>query len=344
MKLNRIARMAGDAKSQPALVRYDRIVKQLDDALVQRLYKRGGADRWQLSTDAFASFLLTSAQHAFGEQQPDVKKLDRYFESLHLQDLALACACAEGDERAWEVFITDLRPVLYRAADALDQWGGAREVADSLYAELFGLKSREGERQSHLRYFHGRSSLATWLRAVLAQRYIDRRRVESRVAPMPEEDAVDALPAPPATAPAPALVRFIEVLRRVISAVIAALPSRDRLRLRLCYAQDLTLAQIGKLLGESEATASRQLTKTRRAIREEVMRTLQDEERMSEGEIEEGFAAVVDDSGPLDLAELLGSDPIEPFDSAQGKQESRAGSFKGRRRGSGERKSTLSRG
>jgi RNA polymerase sigma-70 factor len=283
-------------------------VRRLDDALVQRLYKRAAADRWQLPPDAFASFLLTSAQRAFGDEQPDAKKLERYFESLHLQDLALACACAEGDERAWDTFITDFRPVLYRAADALDPSGGAREAADSIYGELFGLKSKEGERQSHLRYFHGRSSLATWLRAVLSQRYIDRRRLEARTEPLPDEDDADTPPAPRASSAAPAVLRFIEVIRRVISAVVAALPSRDRLRLRLYYAQDMTLAQIGKMMGESEATASRQLARTRRAIREQVERMLRDEERMSESEIAEGFAAVVDDAGTLDLAELLGTD------------------------------------
>ena len=43
----------------------------------------------------------------------------------------------------------------------------AEELADSLFAELYGLSAEK--RGSLLRYFHGRSSLKTWLRAVLAQ-------------------------------------------------------------------------------------------------------------------------------------------------------------------------------
>lgn len=277
---------------------------RLDDGLVRRLYERAGAERWQLSTDAFASFLLASAQRAVGDT-PDTQKLERYFSSLHLQDLALACACAEGDARAWDQFILDYRPALYRAADALDPSGGAREAADSLYGELFGLKSRDGERQSHLRYFHGRSSLATWLRAVLAQRYVDRKRLDARVEPLPEDDAADALPASRAPAATPALLRFIDILQRVITGVVSSLPPRDRLRLRLYYAQDMTLAQIGKMLGESEATASRQLAKTRKTIRQQVEQALRDE-GMSEAEMSDGFAAVTEDAGTLDLAELLG--------------------------------------
>jgi RNA polymerase sigma-70 factor (ECF subfamily) len=285
------------------------IVWRLDPDLVQRLYQRANADRWQLSTAAFASFLLVSAQRAFEAHPPDLKRLEHYLSSLHLEDLALACACAEGVEQAWDVFVLDYRPVLYRAADALDPSGGAREIADSLYGELFGLRSRDGERQSHLRYFHGRSSLATWLRAVLSQRYVDRRRLQSRLEPLPDGDGADALSAKGSSSRA-GLLRYADLLQRVITAAVAALPSRDRLRLRCYYAQDMTLAEVGKILGEHEATASRNLARTRRTIREHVERTLRDEERLTQEEIADCFSSAVEDPGPLDLAELLGPEPI----------------------------------
>jgi len=287
-------------------------VWRLDDSLVHRLHARAGAERWQLSPEAFASFLLASAQREFGNEQPATHRLERHFASLHLEDLALACACAEGIESAWDAFIVRYRPALYRAADALDPSGGARELADSLYAELFGLRSRDGERQSHLRYFHGRSSLPTWLRAVIAQRYVDRRRLDARVEPLPDDDAADKVVSSSRASPsASPVLRVIEILRRVITAVVGALPARERLRLRCYYAQEMTLAQIGKMLGESEATASRSLARTRRTIREQVERRLRDEERMSDSEIAECFAAVVEDSGPIDLAELLPAAPSE---------------------------------
>ena len=85
------------------------------------------------------------------------------------------------------------RPLLYRAADALDPGGGARDLADSLYADLFGIGDHAGERQSLFRYFHGRSSLTTWLRAVLAQRHVDRLRTHRRLDALPEEESAGAL-------------------------------------------------------------------------------------------------------------------------------------------------------
>jgi len=103
-------------------------------------------------------------------------------------DLELARACAAGDERAWERFVREYRPLLYRTADALDPTGAAREVADSLYGELFGVTATGAARQSLFRYYEGRSSLGTWLRAVLAQRFVDGVRSRRRTEPLVDED------------------------------------------------------------------------------------------------------------------------------------------------------------
>ena len=280
-------------------------MSRLDPVLVERLYQRAKADRWQVSIQAFASSLEESARHTLADQQGGPPRIARYLESLHLEDLALACACAEGLDLAWDHFIALYRPILYRAADALDASGGAREIADSLYAELFGLRSRGAERQSQFRYFHGRSSLATWLRAVLSQRYVDRRRLDARTEPLPEEDTANALVAS-ATPTTSRAQRYLELLRRVMSVVVAALPARERLRLRCYYAQNLTLAQIGTMLGEHEATVSRNLARTRRTVRHQVEQALRRDEQLTDSEIADCFAAALQDPGPLDLAELLG--------------------------------------
>jgi hypothetical protein len=85
------------------------------------------------------------------------------------------------------------------------------------------------------------------------------------------------------------------------------LPARDRLRLACYYAQDLTLAQIGRTLREHEATTSRHLARTRRTIREDVERQLSGK-GMSKGEIAECFASLTDNPGSLDVAELFGAE------------------------------------
>ncbi len=218
----------------------------------------------------------------------------------HARDVELARLCAAGDERAWETFVREYRPLLYRAADALDRTGGAREVADSLYADLYGLAKDGGERQSLFRYFQGRSSLATWLRAVLAQRYVDRLRAQRRAEPLAEDSEPEA--APPAD---PDRERYVGLVRDALGRALARLDPRDRLRLASYYVQQLTLAQIGRLLGESEASASRHLARTRREIRGDVERQLREEARLSDEQVAACLASVIEDSGSLDMKQVI---------------------------------------
>ena len=226
----------------------------------------------------------------------------------HVADLELAARCAAGDPAAWDRFVLEYRPVLYRAADALDRRGGARELADSLYAELYGIKGVSGvngERQSLFRYYQGRSSLATWLRAVLAQRYVDRLRLARRLEPLPDEecDAPRAIAA--AAAPDPDRPRYLALIRAALSRIIAALSATDRLRLACYYVQNLTLAQTGRLLQEHEATVSRQLARTRRSVRDAVERELRQGAGLNEAQLAACFASVAGDPGPLDLQPLF---------------------------------------
>jgi RNA polymerase sigma factor (sigma-70 family) len=208
--------------------------------------------------------------------------------------------CEAGDERAWETFVREYRPLLYRAADALDRTGGARDVADSLYADLYGIKNGGGPRQSLFRYYQGRSSLATWLRAVLAQRYVDRLRAQRRTEPL-AEDADAAAPPPPD----PDRDRYVALVRAALARAVSRLDPRDRLRLAGYYVQELTLAQIGRLLRESEASASRHLARTRRDIRADVERQLREESRLSDEQIAACLASVVEDPGPLDMKQVI---------------------------------------
>ena len=275
--------------------------------VVKRLHRNAAADRWGVLPARFAVALYASVAHAFPEgTTPDAA--ERYLSSLKLEDLALATACADGHEAAWEHFIREHRPGLYRAADAIDRTGGAREAADALYGELFGLTEREGERRSLFRYFHGRSSLGTWLRAVLSQRYVDGLRRTRRLEPLPTDEEPAALQSEQNTSP-PERARFVDSIQRALTAAVARLEPRDRLRLACYYAQNLTLAQIGRTLREHEATSSRNLARTRRAIREDVEQQLR-QNGMSEAEVAECFATVSADAGPLDLNEILQGTPL----------------------------------
>jgi RNA polymerase sigma-70 factor (ECF subfamily) len=286
----------------PARAGNDTARAAIDERLVRALHREANADRWAVSVAAFAAALDASAARALGGEPSTPRDVEKYLRSLHLADLALACACAAGHDGAWEHFVREIRPVLYRSADALDPAGGARDLADSLYGDLYGVSVREGERQSLFRYFHGRSSLATWLRAVLSQRYVDRVRAYRKTDQLPDDDTAAA---PMAGAPDPDRDRHVALIGEGMREAMGRLSSRERLRLGCYYAQDLTLAQTGKVLGEHEATVSRQLARTRTTIRQDVERWLRGR-GLADAEIAQCVDSVAQDAGTLELACLLG--------------------------------------
>jgi len=256
--------------------------------LLDQLFADSGAASWGLPRDVFAVALELSVQKRFGED-PDTAQLTQYLSALHIQDLALACACAEGHAPAWDYFVDTFRPYLRSASAAIlrcpPDSPAARELADSLFADLYGLTDAPN-RRSLFRYFHGRSSLKTWLRAVLAQRHIDSIRAGRRFT---ELEAKDGHPAVSAEHPStrariskdgsPALddphrTELVALFRRTLEVALGLLDPRDKDRLRLYYAAEHTLAEIGRKLGEHESSVSRNLERTRRELRHQVEQAL----------------------------------------------------------------------
>lgn len=271
--------------------------------LVQRAWSQAGAERWGVTPAELASALTRSVTRRFGGDPPSAEAEREYVTSLHVADLALACACGHGRDAAWEHFVREYRPVLLRMASRNAPADAARDVAESLYAELFGIEERDGVRRTLFDYYHGRSSLGSWLRAVVAQRLVDRARALGRTAPLPEPGEPGE-PVQPDQPPDVDRDRFLPLVQRAVQVAIAGLEPGERLRLALYYAQDMTLAAIGRVTGESEATISRKLEKARRRIREGVERVLKDDHRLTGAQIRASFEYARTDPA-FDLARTL---------------------------------------
>ncbi|HXW55071.1 MAG TPA: sigma-70 family RNA polymerase sigma factor [Candidatus Cybelea sp.] len=275
-----------------------------------RLLDRAAAPgEWNLSAEQFQAALERSVRSRFTESPGNSSSVASYLAALHLSDLALACACSAGDPCAWDFFVAQYRPELFRAARAIAGEANARELADSLYAELYGLRESGGVRASLLDYFHGRSKLATWLRAILAQRHVDALRRARRTESLDDRGdtecaaaAVERGKSSPASID-PERLRHLAILQAILQTALDALSPRDRLRLAYYYAEGLTLAEIGKLTGEHEATVSRKLERTRRGLRAEIDRALR-ARKLSDAQVELCYE-IARDEWPFDLTAHL---------------------------------------
>jgi RNA polymerase sigma factor (sigma-70 family) len=275
----------------------------LDEATLARLFERAKCVKWGLSREVFAAALARSVGSRFGESGANVAEIETYLDSLYLEDLALASACSEGQVTAWAYFVECFRPALRSAARAIAGDEGGAELADGLYAELYGVDERNGRRRSLFDYFHGRSRLGTWLRSVIAQRHVDRVRHERRFAPLDDEPEAAAAPSRRPD-DEPDRVRFARLAQAALARAIALLAPQERLRLACYYGQRLTLAQIGKMFGEHEATVSRKLERCRRGLRADVERILRDEHRLGEAQVRACFEYALEDT-PIDLGRAL---------------------------------------
>src|SRR6266481_887062 len=247
-------------------------------SLIESLYAQSQAGRWGVPRERFVVALERSARKGLASGAVTSPQLEAYFGALHLEDLALASACGEGCEPAWEHFFATCRSYLRAAASAILRCkpGSAEacDLADSLFSELYGLAGGKGAERSLFRYFHGRSSLKTWLRAVLAQRHVDSIRAGRRFEELAADETGDtrqSMPLGPETLPGdPHRQRYVASFTRALQTALERLEPREKERLRLYYAEEKTLAEIGRLLGEHESSVSRHLDRVRRDLRQAV--------------------------------------------------------------------------
>jgi len=275
---------------------------------IDRLYSISNAPAWRVSRSIFATALLKSFERRFGADAVAVNRKDAvcFLDSIHAADLALAIGCRDGDADAWRHLVSTYRaPVDAFARAVLGNSSRASEIADSLWADLYGLRSSDGDRRSPLEHYGGRSSLLSWMRVVVTRLEADRWRATRRMEPLDDDrERNSSLTVNGTDSPDPYRAELLEALERSISAALNQLSPDDRLRLSYYYVQDLTLAQTAGLLGEHESSASRNLARARTAIRDCVTRTLRREYHFSDDQIDQCFEYATGD-WPFDLGRML---------------------------------------
>jgi RNA polymerase sigma-70 factor, ECF subfamily len=205
-------------------------------------------------------------------EKSNPEHIDDFLSALHLDELLLARACAAGNDLAWEKFLTRYRASLYGTAYkiARDE-STARELADSLYAELYGISEKGAERKSKLLYYSGRGSLEGFLRTIVAQEYVNRYRSTRRETSLDEAvEAGQQFEAAPAATDPLADTR----LDQAIAEEIKALDLEDRFLLASYFLDGRKLAEIARLQRVHESTISRKLERATASLRKRIRKRL----------------------------------------------------------------------
>src|SRR6202140_1351664 len=237
------------------------------------LYERSCAAVYGISEERFAEILddilrktFLHNLHASAEEKAGVRA------GLHLEELALARGCAEGNERAWLDYISRYRQKLHRMALHITRDAThAAELADSLFADLYGVNARDGVGTSKLGSYTGRGSLEGWLRTVMAQEFINRYRKQKRTVSLEEQTEEGAQFAAPDPEPGGTSDGRLE---SATDEALAELSSEDRFTLAAYYLDGRTLAEIARMLGLHESSVSRRLDRLANGLRRRILASL----------------------------------------------------------------------
>lgn len=276
----------------------------ISSELLAELHARGECEKIGVTQEFLATILCeVAAKHSVpGPAHPELRT---FFLSLHVDELVLARACAAGSNPAWEIFLTRYREKLYLSALRIAREdSAARELADTLYADLYGTTTREGRRISKLASYTGRGSLEGWLRTVLAQEYVNRYRRTKRYVSIDEESEEGIQFPAPEPDPIPSAD---DRLNLATDEALAALPAEDRMVLSAYYLDGLTLAEIARMLGVHESTISRKIDKLAKALRKQIVAGL-GRRGLSRRQAEEAMEADVRDL-QLDIRRTLAQEP-----------------------------------
>jgi RNA polymerase sigma-70 factor len=238
-----------------------------------------------LEPEEFTAHLIAIAQKHLGQGVPQAVALS-FIDSLHTCDVYLAAACAHHSADAWGRFMSLYQKYLKAIALSVSPSSdAAQELSDNVLVEMF-LPDCSGH--SRIASYHGRSSLATWLRAIVCHRAINERERKDnsleRIESMPEmaetgsERNIEAMLR---------AARYENVINDSLRSSCNRLTDRERLLLLLRYDEELQVSQIARLLGVCPSTVTRQLERVQGKLRENVVSTLTSKHNLQEAAIEE---------------------------------------------------------
>lgn len=268
------------------------VTSLIEGDLSAELFQRSGGLAYGLSLKLFVAILENVVSRTEDMKGSSKQQIASFLSSLKLDELALAQGCVAGNQHAWDVFLTKYRESIYQSARSITRnETTGRDLADSLYAELYGLGPAD-DRRSKLALYSGRGSLAGWLRMVLAQSYINQIRAGKRVVSIEEEEEEHGrqFPAAPTAPTAPTDSR----IKDATDEVLKALPAEERFLLASYFLDGRRLAEIGRTLGVHESTISRKMEKLLSDVRKRIRKALE-RRGMSRRQAEEALETDVRD-------------------------------------------------
>ena len=224
---------------------------------------------------------------------------------LVVEDLYLAYACFTGIPRAANIFLSRYGDVIRRTAKRVTGKPNAEEIAQALISDLLvGSANSVPE----IGDYAGRAPLVRWLEIVAqraALRWLRTERAKGRVAARASLEPRLGRETPNEVALF--RERHGNAFEQALKEALGRAPKQDRVLLRLRLVNNISVEKIGKMLGMSQATASRRLAKARESLLIDLKTSLKERLRISSTEIA-SLANLLQSRLDLSISRLLASD------------------------------------
>lgn len=244
-----------------------------NESLIDEIFERctANAPNFGVRPDCFKASLQKSlSKYAQAETEPVTKdEIREFLDQIQADDLFMALACANGNERAWWEFDQQHRSYLERVARHLAKTEvDAQEVIDQVYVDLYGTKIVDGERVSKFSTYSGRGSLRGWLRTVIWHSLVDLHRASHDEVSLDEltenvgEGTAHASFAEPAPGGEDDMIdqitrdRYRKATLTALETAFALLDDHEKLLLLYYHVEELKLREIARLV-ENEASPLR---------------------------------------------------------------------------------------
>jgi RNA polymerase sigma-70 factor (ECF subfamily) len=218
--------------------------------------------RWQQIAARWPGVVVSRSRFEAHLAQFPVEE-PRFTGELHLDDLYLAVACADGDQAALRAFESTMMAQTVPSIRALDSEAAfVDEVQQRVRTRLL---VGEAGRPPRIAEYRGRGPLAAWVTVTAvrtgltfmreskrAGRFGDERWAEAIVLPQTGDPELDHLKA-----------RYRVELEQAVAHACAALEDRERAVLRMYFIDGLNIDKIGRVYGVHRSTVARWIARTR---------------------------------------------------------------------------------
>ncbi|MEK6323898.1 MAG: sigma-70 family RNA polymerase sigma factor [Acidobacteriota bacterium] len=237
-----------------------------------------------LEPEQYTSHVLSVARKHLGSSVSHATAF-AFINTLHTNDLYLSVACAKPSDVAWERFIVLYRAFIEKAASTVASTDdAAHAIADRITGHIF---LPNGSGRSRIGSYEGRSSLATWLSAVINNAAIKEQNRCNRLEQLEgSHDVVDY--ALPRTVDAALRARtYASLVLDSLAVAGESLSEQERFILALRYEDDLQGYEIAAILGIHPSTVTRRLQRVYDKLRAKTISNLESEHQLSQFAIEE---------------------------------------------------------